>query len=147
MVSKTPSCSDLHDQSDVRFGWTIIVVIGTVISNIPQQYRIARRRSAEGVSAYFLATGLVSATCGLANIAILSLDLFECCTLGRVTSYECTSAVMGVVLSFTQWLVMAVMYVPFCSWLCEMLALAVLSEMVLSARGNLPQRSFVDQMD
>jgi hypothetical protein len=103
------SCADLHDQSQGQFGWSVIVLVGTIISNIPQQYRILRRWSAEGISSYFLLTGIVSATCGLANISILSLDIFDCCRSGLVNQYECTSAVMGVAVYGVQWLVFFVM--------------------------------------
>jgi uncharacterized protein with PQ loop repeat len=110
MVSKdNPNCKDLDHLSDLQFGWTIVVIFGTVIANIPQQYRIARRRSAEGVSSYFLLTGVVSATCGVCNIAILSLDIFTCCNTNRISGAQCTSAVMGVVLNCTQWACMAAM--------------------------------------
>lgn len=110
MVSKDhPDCHDLYHLSDLQFGWTVVVVIGTVISNLPQQYRIGRRRSAEGVSSYFLLTGVMSATCGLCNITILSLDIFSCCRLNRITKTQCLSAVMGVVVNCTQWVCMAAM--------------------------------------
>jgi hypothetical protein len=110
MVSKEhPNCTDLDHLSDLQFGWTIVVIVGTVISNIPQQYRLARRKSAEGVSSYFLLTGVISATCGVVNIAILSLDIFTCCNTNRISGAQCTSAVMGVVLSCTQWMCMTIM--------------------------------------
>jgi uncharacterized protein with PQ loop repeat len=101
-----PDCNAIN-LSDVQFGWSIVVLVGTVIATIPQQYRIARRRSAEGVSAYFLLTGVVSATCGLVNIVILSLDLFDCCS--AFGQYKCTSALMGVAINIVQWVVFFVM--------------------------------------
>ena len=104
-----PDCEALHDQNQGQFGFTVLVVLGSIISNIPQQYRIARRRSAEGVSAYFLLTGLVSATCNLANIIILSQDIFDCCQSGGISNYECTTAVMGIVVSGAAWLAMFLM--------------------------------------
>ena len=107
--SAPPNCDALHDQNEAQFGYTILVVLGTIISNIPQQYRIARRWSAEGVSSYFLLTGLVSATCGFSNIVTLSLDIFRCCQAGRISYWECTSGIMGVVSYGTNWLVMATM--------------------------------------
>ena len=107
----TSNCDALHDQNDAQFGYTVIVVLGTIISNIPQQYRIARRRSAEGVSSYFLITGLVSATCAVMNIVTLSLDIFRCCHNGGISYWECTSGVMGVVSYCTNWAVMGLMYV------------------------------------
>ncbi|KAH8891170.1 hypothetical protein GQ53DRAFT_608352, partial [Thozetella sp. PMI_491] len=87
---------------------SIIVLVGTILSNIPQQYRIARRRSAEGVSSYFLMTGLASATCALVNIVGLSLYIFDCCISGGLSSYQCSVATMGIAVTCTQWLVMAV---------------------------------------
>lgn len=101
-----PNCDEV-ELSDIQFGWTCIVLVGTVIANIPQQYRVARRRSAEGISAYFLLTGIVSATCGLINIVILSLDLFDCCP--AFGEYKCASALMGVVVNIVQWIVFFVM--------------------------------------
>ena len=93
----SPKCNDLHDQSDTQFGYTVIVVVGTIISNIPQMYRIARRGSAEGVSSYFLMTGLLSSASSFANIIILSQDIFDCCRSGGISHWECTTGVMGVV--------------------------------------------------
>jgi hypothetical protein len=102
----TPDCADV-ELSDVQFGWTCIVLAGTIIFNIPQQYRIARRWSAEGVSASFLLTGIMSSTCGLVNIVALSLDLFDCCP--AFGQFKCVSAMMGVVINIVQWLVFFVM--------------------------------------
>jgi uncharacterized protein with PQ loop repeat len=110
-TSSSTSCADLHDQSQGQFGWSVIVLVGTIISNVPQQYRILRKWSAEGISSYFLLTGIVSATSGLANITILSLDIFDCCHSGQIDQYECSSAVMGVAVYGVQWLVFFVMYV------------------------------------
>ena len=104
-----PICKELDNLNDAQFGYTIVVILGTVISNIPQQYRIARRRSAEGVSAYWLLTGLISATCGFANIMALSIDIFRCCKAGVVSDWQCTSGIMGVVYDAVIWTVMAVM--------------------------------------
>ncbi|KAF2104530.1 hypothetical protein NA57DRAFT_51352 [Rhizodiscina lignyota] len=111
MPSTNPNCNGLHHLSDLQFGWTVVVVVGTIVSNIPQQYRLARRRSAEGVSSYFLLTSVMSATCGMANITILSLDIFACCKMGRITKAECLSAVTGVVVNCTQWTCMAAILV------------------------------------
>jgi len=109
-LPSTPDCGKLRDaNSYAQFGFTVIVVVGTILSNIPQQYRIARRRSAEGLSAYFLLTGLVSSTCGVANIIALGQDIFKCCETGGLSYVECTSSVMGIVSYCTGWLVMALM--------------------------------------
>jgi len=104
-----PVCKELENLNDAQFGYTIVVILGTVLSNIPQQYRIARRRSAEGVSAYWLLTGLVSATCGFANILALGIDIFRCCRAGAVSDWQCTSGIMGVVYDAVIWTVMAVL--------------------------------------
>jgi hypothetical protein len=109
MVSLHPDCSNLRNQSNTRIGWQIVVIFGTIVANVPQQYRIAKRRSAEGISAYFLLTGVVSATCGLTNIAGLSLDTFRCYKNGDITKGQCTTGILGVVLIAVQWLVMFVM--------------------------------------
>jgi hypothetical protein len=104
-----PDCSNLENPNDAQFGYTILVIVGTLISNVPQQYRLGRRRSAEGVSPWWLLTGLASATCGLANITALSVDIFRCCDAGAVTGWQCTSGIMGVVYCCAIWLAMALM--------------------------------------
>ncbi|KAI1979462.1 hypothetical protein LOZ51_004237 [Ophidiomyces ophidiicola] len=66
-----PHCKQLSSPSIFNFGLSILILIGILLSYIPQHHRIISRRSSFGISPYFILLGTTSGTSGLANILLL----------------------------------------------------------------------------
>ncbi|GAA5829901.1 hypothetical protein JCM5353_006108 [Sporobolomyces roseus] len=80
---------------------SICIVVGLVISYIPQHYRIIRHRNSEGFSPLFLFLGATSSASSLGNIITLQWGQVACCKY--LTSGQCFESVLGIVQIFTQW--------------------------------------------
>lgn len=85
------------------------MIIGLVISYLPQHYRIASRRTSEGMSPWFVLLGTTSATAGFGNILTLekSRHAMACCS--TIGSGECVAGLLGIVQLGFQWMSFTVM--------------------------------------
>lgn len=101
-------CASLMDPSFVNLFFSFIILIGILISYLPQHHRIISRGTSEGISPLFLLLGVTSGTCTLANILILSRGVLGCCGKG-IGAFNCFAASLGVVQVGMQWTGFAVM--------------------------------------
>lgn len=87
------------------------ILIGLLISYLPQHYRIISRGTSEGISPYFVLLGTTSATAGFANILTVppSRAAIGCCK--ELETFECAAGLLGVAQLGMQWLCFALMYV------------------------------------
>lgn len=88
-----------------------MILLGLLISYLPQHYRIISRGTSEGLSPYFVLLGVTSATAGFANILTSphSRETISCCR--EVEPFECAAGLLGVAQLGTQWLCFALMCV------------------------------------
>lgn len=86
------------------------ILIGLLISYLPQHYRIISRGTSEGISPYFVLLGTTSATAGFANILTVppSRAAIGCCK--ELETFECAAGLLGVAQLGMQWLCFALMY-------------------------------------
>ncbi|GAA6025893.1 hypothetical protein JCM11491_001727 [Sporobolomyces phaffii] len=80
---------------------SVCIVVGLVVSYIPQHYRIIRHRNSDGFSPLFLFLGATSSASSLGNIVTLQWGQVACCKY--LTSGQCFESVLGIVQIFTQW--------------------------------------------
>ncbi|GAA5953929.1 hypothetical protein JCM3765_000697 [Sporobolomyces pararoseus] len=80
---------------------SICIVVGLVVSYIPQHYRIIRHRNSDGFSPLFLFLGATSSASSLGNIVTLQWGQVACCKY--LTSGQCFESVLGIAQIFTQW--------------------------------------------
>jgi hypothetical protein len=94
-----------------------IILVGLLISYLPQHYRIISRGTSEGISPYFVLLGTTSATAGFANILTVapSRNAIGCCK--ELETFECAAGLLGVAQLGTQWMCFTAMYVDI---LCPM---------------------------
>jgi hypothetical protein len=87
------------------------ILVGLLISYLPQHYRIISRGTAEGISPYFVLLGTTSATSGFANILTVpqSRAAIGCCK--ELEAFQCTAGLLGVAQLGTQWVCFTLMYV------------------------------------
>lgn len=91
-----------------------IILVGLVVSYLPQHYRIIARGTSEGISPYFVLLGTTSATSGFANILTVrgSREAIGCCK--ELGTFECTAGLLGVAQLGLQWLCFTLMFVYLC---------------------------------
>ncbi|KAL9059050.1 MAG: hypothetical protein Q9162_001438 [Coniocarpon cinnabarinum] len=96
-------CNELADPDIANFVVSLIILIGLVLSYLPQHYRIIARRSSEGLSSYWVLLGAVAGTCAIANILTLptSRDDAACCKVN--SRFSCTAGLLGIAQISMQW--------------------------------------------
>lgn len=73
-----------------------LILVGLLISYLPQIIRIISRGTSEGISPYFILLGTTSATCGFANILLLkeSRQDIGCCK--ELETFHCLAGLLGI---------------------------------------------------
>jgi hypothetical protein len=86
------------------------LVIGILVSYLPQHYKIISRRSSRGLSPMFVLLGTVSGTASIANILTLpeSTRDMGCCK--QIGSFPCAAALLGITQIGVQWTCFFFMY-------------------------------------
>lgn len=87
------------------------IVIGLLISYLPQHYRIIARGTSEGISPYFVLLGTTSATAAFTNMLTLPKSIQDAGCCKELESFECVAAVLGIVQIGVQWVCFAFMSV------------------------------------
>jgi hypothetical protein len=90
---------------------TSIIVVGLLISYLPQHYRIISRRTSEGISPYFVLLGTTSATAGFANILTQPQSIQDAGCCKELETFQCMAGVLGIVQLGMQWVCFAFMQV------------------------------------
>jgi uncharacterized protein with PQ loop repeat len=89
------------------------IVVGILVSYLPQHYKIISKRSSRGLSPLFVLLGTVSGTASIANILTLpeSTRDMGCCK--EIGGFPCAAALLGIVQIGVQWSCFFFMYVKF----------------------------------
>lgn len=79
------------------------IVVGILVSYLPQHYKIIARRSSRGLSPLFVLLGTVSGTASIANILTLpeSTRDMGCCQ--EIGAFPCAAALLGIAQIGVQW--------------------------------------------
>lgn len=106
-------CDELREPGVVGIIVAIIILIGMLISYLPQHYRIISRKTSEGISPYFVLLGVTSATSGFANILTLpqSRQDVGCCK--ELDTFHCMAGLLGIAQLGVQWICFAFILVLF----------------------------------
>lgn len=80
-----------------------LILLGILISYLPQHYRIISRRSSKGISPYFVLLGTTSGTCAFANILTLPSSRRDLVCCRELNGYECVAGVLGIAQVGVQW--------------------------------------------
>ena len=85
------------------------IVVGILLSYLPQHWRIVFRRSSEGLSPYYVLLGTTSGTCAFANVLTLpaSQRALGCCK--ELDGLECAAGVLGIAQIGVQWACFTIM--------------------------------------
>lgn len=96
-------CTELESPNIPAFVLATVIVVGILVSYLPQHLRIILRRSSEGISPYFVLLGTTSGTFALINILTLprSQADIECCY--QISRFACISGLLGIAQVAVQW--------------------------------------------
>lgn len=86
------------------------ILVGILVSYLPQHWRIVARHSSEGLSPYYVLLGTTSGTCAFANVLTqaASQRAMGCCK--EVKGIECTASLLGIAQIGVQWACFTIMY-------------------------------------
>jgi hypothetical protein len=96
-------CHELAHPDLRNFGVSVFLVVGILVSYLPQHYKIISRRSSRGLSPLFVLLGTVSGTASIANMLTLpesTRDMACCAQIGR---FPCAAALLGIAQIGVQW--------------------------------------------
>ncbi|SPO00080.1 related to PQ loop repeat protein [Cephalotrichum gorgonifer] len=113
LLEQHPRCRAMQEPNYVNLVVSIIIVLGMLVSYLPQHYRIISRRTAEGISPYFVLLGTTSATSGFAAILTVEpsrQDIACCKTVGAM---ECLGGMLGIAQLGVQWICFSLILVLF----------------------------------
>ncbi|KAF2010046.1 PQ loop repeat protein-like protein [Aaosphaeria arxii CBS 175.79] len=96
-------CRELSHPDVFQFSVSVFIVVGILVSYLPQHYKIISRRSSRGLSPLFVLLGTISGTASIANILTLpeSTRDMRCCK--EIGSYPCAAALLGIAQIGVQW--------------------------------------------
>lgn len=86
-----------------------IIVLGMLVSYLPQHYRIMFRRTSEGISPYFVLLGTMSATSGFAAILTVEPSRQDIACCKSVEALECLGGLLGIAQLGIQWISFSLM--------------------------------------
>ncbi|KAK3938200.1 hypothetical protein QBC46DRAFT_365620 [Diplogelasinospora grovesii] len=90
-----------------------IIVIGMLISYLPQHARIIQRRTSEGISPYFILLGTTSATSAFANILLLPKSRQDVACCKELETFHCVAGLLGIAQLGVQWICFTFIFVLF----------------------------------
>ncbi|EXJ55222.1 hypothetical protein A1O7_08148 [Cladophialophora yegresii CBS 114405] len=96
-------CEELAHVSYTNFALSLLILVGILISYLPQHVRIIRLRSSYGLSPYFVLLGTTSGTCAFANILVLPRSRADIACCRQVDEFACLAGLLGVAQVGVQW--------------------------------------------
>jgi hypothetical protein len=85
------------------------ILLGILVSYLPQHVRIISRRSSEGISPYFVLLGTTSGTCAFANIVTLPPSQRDLACCKELNGFDCVAGLLGIAQVGVQWACFTVM--------------------------------------
>ncbi|PSN62003.1 PQ loop repeat protein-like protein [Corynespora cassiicola Philippines] len=103
MIADSDRCRELSHPDLFNFCVSVFIVLGILVSYLPQHYKIISRRSSRGLSPLFVLLGSVSGTASITNILTLpeSTRDMGCCK--EIGTFPCAAALLGIVQIGVQW--------------------------------------------
>ncbi|GAA5896188.1 hypothetical protein JCM5296_007257 [Sporobolomyces johnsonii] len=100
-IASPHSCREAFHHNRTGEILSLCIVVGLVLSYLPQHLRIIRHRNSEGFSPLFLLLGATSSASSLGNIVTLQWGQVACCQY--LSAGQCFESVLGIAQVFVQW--------------------------------------------
>jgi len=96
-------CEELAHPNTATFALALFIVVGILVSYLPQHLRIISRRSSEGLSPYFVLLGTTSSTFAIANILTLPQSQADIACCKDISHFACSAGLLGIAQVAVQW--------------------------------------------
>ncbi|KAK3324008.1 hypothetical protein B0T19DRAFT_219402 [Cercophora scortea] len=106
-------CENLRHVSVVNLIISVLIVVGMLISYLPQHVRIIQRGTSEGISPYFVLLGTTSATSAFANILLLPQSRQDVACCKDIETFHCVAGLLGIAQLAVQWASFSFIFVLF----------------------------------
>ncbi|KAK1139619.1 hypothetical protein N8T08_000624 [Aspergillus melleus] len=102
MDSGNPQCKDLESPEYKNFILSLLIVLGILLSYLPQHYRIISLKTSYGISPYFVLLGTTSSSSSLANVLSQHKSLQDASCCSSISGFACFAGLLGVLQIATQ---------------------------------------------
>ncbi|CAK7206692.1 hypothetical protein SEUCBS139899_009496 [Sporothrix eucalyptigena] len=106
-------CDDLRAPGVMNLIVSIFILVGMLVSYLPQHWRIIARGTSEGISPYFVLLGVTSATSGFANILTLPQSRQDVACCQELDTFHCMAGLLGIAQLGVQWMCFSLILVLF----------------------------------
>lgn len=96
-------CRELAHPDMINFAVSVFLVLGILVSYLPQHYKIISRRSSRGLSPLFVLLGTVSGTASIANMLTLPESTRDMACCKDIGNFPCAAALLGIAQIGVQW--------------------------------------------
>lgn len=103
-------CSHLRDPNPYAVSLAAFILLGILVSYLPQHLKIISRRSSEGLSPWWVLLGGLSSIAAIGNILVLPRSRHDIGCCHEVSGGECAAALLGVAQIGLQWSCFMFMY-------------------------------------
>ncbi|KAJ5584509.1 uncharacterized protein N7459_004309 [Penicillium hispanicum] len=104
MDPSNPYCRELASPGIFQPILSVLIIIGILLSYLPQHIRIISRRSSFGISPYFVLLGVTSGTSAFANILVFPKTAQDVGCCQEISGMACFASLLGVFQMGMQWL-------------------------------------------
>ena len=108
-------CKHLVNPNGYTVALAAVILVGILISYLPQHIKIIARRSSEGLSPWWVLLGGLSSVAAIANILVLPASRRDVACCKEVTGGECAAGMLGIAQIGLQWGCFMFMYVKHAS--------------------------------
>ncbi|PNS14700.1 hypothetical protein CAC42_1722 [Sphaceloma murrayae] len=108
-----PYCEHLASPDPWVLALSIFLVVGILVSYLPQHYKIISLSSSAGLSPWWVLLGTVSSIAGLTNIIVLPTSQHDMACCREISGSACTAALLGIVQVGLQWACFMIIMVLF----------------------------------
>lgn len=106
-------CDELRAPGVINLIVSMVILVGMLVSYLPQHIRIISRGTSEGISPYFVLLGVTSATSGFANILTLPQSRQDVACCQELDTFHCMAGLLGIAQLGVQWICFAFILVLF----------------------------------
>ncbi|KAF9918893.1 hypothetical protein FBU30_011236 [Linnemannia zychae] len=102
-------CVPHHNNFELAL--SIFILVGMVVSYLPQHFRIIHKGTSDGISPWFLLLGCVSASSTFLNIVILQWRVLMCCKV--LSPGSCLESTLGIAQLGVQFVMFGLVFILF----------------------------------
>ncbi|PSK42042.1 hypothetical protein B9Z65_3956 [Elsinoe australis] len=134
-----PYCEHLSSPNPWVLSLSIFLVLGILISYLPQHYKIITLHSSAGLSPWWVLLGTLSSIAAIANIVVLPTSQHDMACCAEISGAACTAALLGIVQVGVQWTCFMAIMVLFLAFFPRRTDLEQTRSLPEEAEGEMPR--------